>query len=463
MRAEHVGSWRELSRHVRTATVLAGGVLVGAINIYLTASLLPNAVEDIGGEQLYAWNATVYLCGQVAGTMVVGQMLSRCGAVAAYLAGFGTFAVGSIVCAVSPAMPMLLTGRAVQGLAAGLLTGLGFALIHSSLPRHLWVRGSALVSAMYGVGNVVGPAVGGLFAQFGSWRLAFVVLAFVALMVAALVPRALPRRRVGDDEPTAVPVVSLGLVIAAVAALSVAGVLTSVAAIAVCIGSALILIVAFLAYERRTTTPILPTATFRAGSTLRWVYLTIFFLTAGVAVETFLPLFGQRLAGLAPLTAGFLAAVLSLGWSISQMASSSVRGAQAVLRLQVAGPAILAAAFAVLVPLQMSAASPVVLAWPVILFIGGAGIGLAMPHLSVAAMSRVDDTAEGTLAGTAIATILTMATAFGSALAGLLLNAGAPDLAASARLLMLGFSAVAGLGILTAICACRPVGNNGRR
>lgn len=190
---QETGSWRELGRYPSTAVVLAGGVLVGAVNIYVAASLLPTAVREIGGEPLYAWSMTAFLVAQVVATMLVGRALSRYGGIGSYLTGFGVFAAGSVLCAVSPAMPVLLLGRSVQGLGAGLLTGLGFAMIHSALPRHLWARGSALISAMFGVDNFAGPALGGFLAQFGSWRSAFVVLAVVAGVMAIFVPRALPR------------------------------------------------------------------------------------------------------------------------------------------------------------------------------------------------------------------------------------------------------------------------------
>ena len=71
------GSWRELGGHLSTAVVLAGGVLVGAVNIYVAASLLPTVVGEIGGESLYAWNMTVFLVAQVLATTVVGRVLSR--------------------------------------------------------------------------------------------------------------------------------------------------------------------------------------------------------------------------------------------------------------------------------------------------------------------------------------------------------------------------------------------------
>ena len=87
-----------------------------------------------------------------------------------------------------------MVGRAVQGAAGGLLAGLGYAVINSALPQSLWTKASALVSAMWGVGTLLGPAAGGLFAQFGSWRWAFGALAILTVAMAVLVPFALPAR-----------------------------------------------------------------------------------------------------------------------------------------------------------------------------------------------------------------------------------------------------------------------------
>jgi MFS family permease len=44
------------------------------------------------------------------------------------------------------------------------------------LDLQFWARATALISAMWGVGTLAGPAIGGLFARLGSWRFAFVVL-----------------------------------------------------------------------------------------------------------------------------------------------------------------------------------------------------------------------------------------------------------------------------------------------
>jgi hypothetical protein len=251
------------------------------------------------------------------------------------------------------------------------------------------------------------------------------------------------------------------LVVAAVGAVGVAGIVTHAAAMVALVLLGVVLVVAFLAVDGRTATGVLPGSTYRPGARLRWIYLTVVLLAAGVAVETFLPLFAQRLGGLPPLVAGFFGAALSLGWAVSQIVSSSAQAEQAVRRLQVAGPALLAAGFAVLALLQYEDAPPllVALAWPAVLVAGGAGIGIAMPHLSVAAMSG--DAEEGGKPAAAIATVLTMSTAFGGALAGLLVNLGGASTVTSARVLLAGFAVLAGLGVLTALRATRPAAPTG--
>ncbi|RJL31938.1 MFS transporter [Bailinhaonella thermotolerans] len=445
-------SWGELlgPEHLGAAIVLAGGVLVGAVNIYLASSLLPTVVADIGGGGFYAWNMTVCLVAMVIATMLVSRFLGRFGNVGAYLLGFSVFLRGSVACALSPVMPALLAGRAVQGFGAGLLSGLGFAVIRAALPPRLWTRRNALMSAMYGVGNFAGPALGGLFAQFGSWRLAFGAMAAMAGVCGVLVPRVLPRGEVvGAREP--VPVVSLLLVTAATAAVSLAGVLPGTAAMAGGVVVALLLMIVFIAHERRGERRVFPVAVYRADSPLKWIYLTLGLLAFGVAVESFVPLFAQRLGGLAPLAAGLFGAAVSLGWSLTQLVSSSATRRRTVRRLCVAGPLVLALGLLAHGLLQRQD-TPLwlVIAWVPVLFAAGSGIGLAYPHLSVAAMTSVPDPEEGRRAAAAVATVTSLSIAFGTAIAGVLVNLGGDSMLDSARFVLFGFAIVCAAGVIAA-------------
>jgi MFS family permease len=293
-------------------------VALYATNEFVTVSLLPSAIADIGGERLYAWVTTLYLVGSVVAATTVNAMLLRIGPRVSFLLGLIVFGIGSVVCALAPGMEVLLVGRTLQGTAGGLLAGLGYALINTAVPRSLWTRASALVSAMWGVATVIGPTAGGLFAQFGLWRWAFGVMAILAVPMVVLVPRVLPARVDSDEAaPTSkVPVWSIVLLGAAALTISVAQVPTNVGLTAALLAISLALVGTFILVDRCMSVKVLPPSVFGSGP-LKWIYLALAVLMASAMVDMYVPLFGQRLAHLVPVAAGFLGAALAVGWAAS--------------------------------------------------------------------------------------------------------------------------------------------------
>ncbi|PRC61353.1 MFS transporter, partial [Mycobacterium sp. ITM-2017-0098] len=80
------------------------------------------------------------LVGSVMAATTVHSVLMRLGPRWAYLLGLSVFGLGSLGCAAAPSMEILLVGRTVQGAAGGMLAGLGYAVINTALPRHLWTK-----------------------------------------------------------------------------------------------------------------------------------------------------------------------------------------------------------------------------------------------------------------------------------------------------------------------------------
>ena len=165
-------------------------------------------------------------------------------------------------------MEVLVAGRSLQGVAGGLLAGLGYALINSALPQWLWTRGSALVSAMWAVATLVGPVTGGLFAQFGLWRWALVLMATLTALMAMLVLKVL---RKGENELGApprdeprhpVPYWSLMLIGAAALAVSIAELPRYRIQTIGLLGAGALLVGAFLLAELRMKAAVLPRGVF---------------------------------------------------------------------------------------------------------------------------------------------------------------------------------------------------------
>jgi MFS family permease len=444
------GSWRELlgPKNLGASTVLAGGVALYATNEFLTISLMPSAVADIGGQRFYAWVTTVYLVASVVAATTVHSLLMRLGPRWSYLLGLSVFGAGSLVCAAAPTMEILLVGRTVQGAAGGLLAGLGYAVINTALPSWLWTKASALVSAMWGVGTLVGPAAGGLFAQFGSWRWAFGVLVILTAAMAVLVPIALPPRRDAQavEANVPIPVWSLLLLGAAALAVSVAGVPHDARATAALLALGAALIAVFVYVDRRLPAAVLPPSTFGSGP-LKWIYLTLGVLMAATMVDMYVPLFGQRLAHLTPVAAGFLGAGLAIGWTVGEISSASLRSSRVITRTVAVAPLVMAAGLALgAATLYEGASYWLVAVWALALLITGTGVGIAWPHLSAWAMSCVDDRAEGPAAAAAINTVQLICGAFGAGLAGVVVNMTDSGDATAARWLFAAFAVLAAVG-----------------
>ena len=452
------GGWRELlgREYIGATTVLAGGVALYAINEFITMSLLPSIITDVGGARLYAWVTTVYLVASVIAATTVGPVLIRFGPRYSYLGALLSFAIGTAVCALAPSMTIFLVGRMVQGLAGGVLAGLGYAVISAALPEHLWTRAAAVVSAMWGVGILIGPTSGGLFAQFGLWRWGFAVILFCAVLMAILVPIALPARGDATGPRIGIPIRSLGLLGVAALVVSVAAVPRNVVLTIGLLVLAIALVAVFLVVDRRASARVLPLKAFGPGP-LKWIYLTMGILMAATMGDMYAPLFGQRLGGLQPAAAGFLGAALSLGWVIAEIRSAAITDRRTAARVVVAAPLVMAAGLGLAALAQREATGPgLVAVWAVALGISGMGIGAAWPHLSVWAMGSVeggpvesaspDDAGEQAIAAAAINTVQLMCAAFGAGVAGVMVNLHeAPD-ASAARWMFAVFAGLAAVG-----------------
>ncbi|CAM4066481.1 putative multidrug-efflux transporter/MT1670 [Mycobacterium basiliense] len=457
------GSWRELlTTHLGTSTVLAGGVAMYATNEFLTISLLPSTIAEIGGGRLYAWVTTLYLVGSVVAATMVNSMLRALGPRWSFLLGLALFGVASVVCGAAPTMEVLIAGRALQGIAGGLLAGLGYALINAALPRSLWTRGSALVSAMWGVATIVGPATGGLFAQLGLWRWAFGAMAMLTAAMALLVTMVLAAGRVDPRDATSippalkVPVWSLLLVGSAALAVSVAQLPRNGMATTGLLVLGVLLVGLAVVVDWRSDAAVLPHSVFGSGP-LKWIYLTMAMQMMAVMVDTYVPLFGQRLGHLTPVAAGFLGASLAIGWTVSEIASASLNNPRTIGRVIAIAPLVMASGLA-LAAFTQRADAPigVVALWAGALMIAGFGIGMAWPHLSARAMQSVDDPAEGGAAAAAINTVQLISGAFGAGLAGVVVNTATGGEVAAARWLFAVFTVLAGVGLLSSYRVSHP-------
>jgi MFS family permease len=409
--------------HLFPTVMLGGGIALHAVETYITATLMPSVVRDIGGLPLFAWATTLYVAASVLGSIFVavrpdGVTLNRC-----YVGGATLFGVGSLVCAAAPMMEILLIGRVVQGLGAGLLVTLGYSFIRFVYPERLWNTASTLYAAVWGIATFLGPTIGGIFAAGSAWREAFLLIIPIAAIMAIAAPRLLPS---GESEriSTKAPFPQILLLLAAVLAVSFSGSVDTVAVRGTLALCAALAVAAMVTIERRSSARLLPAGTVSLASPLARVYLIMLLLLVALASDIYIPFFLQELHGVTPLVSGYLVALLALGWTAAAFLTSSLTGRRSK-RAIAAGTLVEALATGLLV-FALARHNPdgglaLLVPATVLIFAMGFGVGLGWAHL-VTHVLRLAPDGEKDKASAAITTMQALGTAFGAAIAGLIAN-----------------------------------------
>jgi DHA1 family bicyclomycin/chloramphenicol resistance-like MFS transporter len=164
-----------------------------SIDTYLPA--FPTIASEFGvpvgrvGDSLAA-----YFLGICLGQLAYGPWMDRVGRRKPLLLGLGLYAVASLACALSPSVPALVALRLLQALGgcAGMVASR--ALVRDLFPTEAAQVFSSLMLVM-GVAPVVAPTVGGWLLALAGWRSIFLFLAFVSLVLLAILSRRLPEVR----------------------------------------------------------------------------------------------------------------------------------------------------------------------------------------------------------------------------------------------------------------------------
>ncbi|MGL4860982.1 MAG: MFS transporter [Enterobacteriaceae bacterium] len=420
----------EARRHTFYTLILSGGVTLHALNLYITITVMPSIVADIGGLNYYAWSTTLFIVASIAGAATTVRLLHNLGARKAYIVAATLFALGTLLCALASNMPFLLLGRIIQGLGGGFLYALAYALTRIVLPQHLWARVISLISAVFGITTLVGPTIGGVFAQYASWRFAFwSLLPFVILFILLAWSR-LPDDKDSQSQSQALPLLQLLMLVLAVLSVSAGSISASLLWSAASLLGALLLIAAIAWRDARGRVRLLPAGSFSLTAPLGILYCTIALLMFSMQPEIYAPWMLQKLHGQSPLWAGYLTGLLSIGWTAATLLTARPLWQGKAPLLIMTGPILsLLGLLLLLIFLPQNSQG----AWQIItpvclgLTLIGFGIGLSWPNL----VTRIYVNAkpeEQALATGAMTTVQLFALAFGAACAGMVVNmAGIAD------------------------------------
>jgi EmrB/QacA subfamily drug resistance transporter len=292
---------------VLLATVLGSGIAFLDTTVVNVA--LPTIGEDLGaGIASLQWVVNAYTLTLSGFLLLGGSLGDHYGRRRIFVLGVVWFAAASALCGIAPTDEALIAARALQGVGGALLTPGSLAILEASFRRE--DRGPA-IGAWSGLGGVtaaIGPFLGGWLVQAASWRLIFFINLPLAAVVVWVSLRHVPETR--DPGATG----RLDWAGSALAAAGLAGIVyaltdgpargwTSPVILATGLGGVAAL-AAFVAWERRTSAPMLPLDIF-ASRQFTAANLVTFVVYGALGGSLFLmPIQLQRVLGYSPLASG---------------------------------------------------------------------------------------------------------------------------------------------------------------
>src|SRR6478735_7841913 len=184
-------------------------VFLAAFESLAVTTIMPLVSRELDGAGLYALAFAGPLATGVIGMVAAGSWSDRKGPVAPLLAAVGMFVLGLLIAGTARTMPVLVSGRLVQGLGGGGLTVALYVVIARVYPPVLHPKIFAAFSAAWVIPSLVGPFAAGAVAQLAGWQ--WVFLGVVGLVVPALLLTAPALRGLngsagaGGDSPAAGP------------------------------------------------------------------------------------------------------------------------------------------------------------------------------------------------------------------------------------------------------------------
>lgn len=436
-------------RGTLTATVL-GSSLAFVVGSIINVALPQMQTEFAAGATGAQWIVNAYLLPLGAFVLIGGALGDRFGRKRVFLMGLGIFAVACLICAVAWSFPVLLFGRALEGIGAAMLAPASLAIIADGFSGR--ERGAAIGTwaAAGAAAAALAPLLGGVIVDLAGWRWAFVFVVPISVY-AFVVARRSVRESVADAENMA-PLDWLGAGLSGVGLFAVIWALIALpergmtGAVGLALAGGLALLVAFVVVQRRLgDRAMTPLVLFASRTFTGLSLLTLFLYAALGGLLVLLPYvlirdlgYSATAAGAAilpfPLVMGLLSRVV--GGALSERFGARV--------LLVAGSCLVATGFLFFTRVPATDVAYWQHLFPPLLILA-LGMAASVAPLTTAVLNSAGERYTGVASGINNA-ISRIAGLIATALLGLVLIGSAENL-------LVGFAASAWVGVAAALAS----------
>jgi EmrB/QacA subfamily drug resistance transporter len=295
---------------------------MAAVENTIVSTAMPTIVADLGDFHLFSWVFAVYLLSQAVSIPIYGRLSDLYGRRRVFFGGASLFLLGSTLCGFAHGMVSLILFRALQGMGAGAVQPVAYAIVGDIYTPEERAKVQGLLSGMFGIAAIVGPALGAFLVAHVSWAAIFWInLPIGALAMAMLA--AFFRETLHPKPPRIDYLASLlltvgagGLMLAMIQGRSlerwqlIACIVVGIAALAV-----------LIRHERDAEAPMLPLRLW-SNRLIKLCNFGSFGIGAtmmGVAV--FLPTYVQGVMGCSTIVTGVAFGAMAIAWAIASAVS----------------------------------------------------------------------------------------------------------------------------------------------
>lgn len=390
----------------RTKMLILGSAVVAmflsAVQHSIVATATPVLAADLGRFDLIAFMESAFMATSMPAVAIAGRLSDVYGRKPFLLGGLVIFAAATALAGFATSMEMLIGFRAMQGIGGGILMGNSFSVSGDLFPPAERAKYMGIFAAVFGVGGLVGPLLGGLIVDALNWRwvfwsilpLAALAFASIALIMPWLRPP--PRKVVIDWLGIGAMLLMLMPAMLALALVSTGTAWLDAKTLAL-FGVSLLGVLAFIGAERAAREPILPGALFR-NHTFRVAALVMAVIGGGLfGVSFFLAYFMQGVLGYSPTASGLLLSTEIIAMVVTASIAGQVMSRTGRYKLLAVIAAIVIVVGSWLMTQLSTETGAVDVVWRLVIF--GTGLGLLYPSLMTAAQNALPQSMLGTISG----------------------------------------------------------------